>query len=152
MSVTRRAAHCTPDAVFAVLADGWLFATWVVGAARIRDVDEEWPEPGSQIHHSVGLWPLLIDDRTHVLSCEPPHRLVLQARAWPAGEARVEITLAPTPAGCTITIDEVATHGPASLIPQVALDPLIDARNRESLRRLALLAEGRTSVDPAAPG
>ena len=146
MSVTQRAAHCTPDAVYAVLADGWLYPSWVVGAARIRDVDEAWPEPGSEIHHSVGVWPLMLDDRTQVLESEAPQRLVLQARAWPAGEARVAISIEPTPAGCTITIEEVATHGPASLLPQQVLDPLIDARNREALRRLALLAEGRSSV------
>ena len=28
-----------PSAVWAVLADGWLYPVWVVGAARMREVD-----------------------------------------------------------------------------------------------------------------
>ena len=50
MSETTRMFNCTPQAVFDVLTDGWTYATWVVGAARIRAVDEnfratifEWP-------------------------------------------------------------------------------------------------------------
>ena len=31
------------DAVWAVLADGWSYAGWVVGASHIRDVDTGWP-------------------------------------------------------------------------------------------------------------
>ena len=54
--------RATPADVFAVLADGWLYPSWVVGASRVRGVDGTWPQPGSRIHHSVGVWPLLIDD------------------------------------------------------------------------------------------
>ena len=50
-----------------MLSDGWLYALWVVGAARMRDVDEGWPAVGTRLHHSVGTWPLLIDDTTEVL-------------------------------------------------------------------------------------
>ena len=40
MSRNTRMMSCTPQDVFDVLSDGWSYATWVVGAARIRDVDE----------------------------------------------------------------------------------------------------------------
>ncbi len=148
MSMNERAARCTPDAVFDVLADGWLYATWVVGASRVRDVDEHWPAVGSQLHHSVGVWPLLIDDSTEVLEVDPPHRLRLRARGWPAGEATVTLGVEPTPAGCKITIEEHASSGPAQLVPKPVMDAVLHARNDETLKRLTMIAEGRTSVDP----
>ena len=37
-----------------MLSDGWSYATWVVGAARIRDVDDGWPTVGTKIHHPSG--------------------------------------------------------------------------------------------------
>jgi len=148
--MNERPARCTPDAVFAVLADGWLYANWVVGASRIRSVDSHWPEAGSKLQHSVGIWPVLINDHTEVLEADPPNMLRLQARGWPAGQAEVTISVAPTPAGCTITIMEHATAGPAKLIPTPVMEALLHARNEEALKRLALLAEGRSKVDPTA--
>jgi len=84
--ITRR-VHATTDAVWSVLADGWMYATWVVGASRIRAVRPHWPQLGSRIHHSFGVWPALIDDHTEVLECDPGRELLLKARGWPAGEA-----------------------------------------------------------------
>jgi len=148
MSMNERAAQCTPDAVFAVLGDGWLYATWVVGASRIRDVDPHWPQSGSKLHHSVGVWPLLINDSTEVLEVDAPHRLQLRARGWPAGEATVTLTVEPTPAGCTMVIEEHPSAGPAALVPKPIMDAVLHARNDETLERLAMLAEGRSRVDP----
>ena len=90
-----------PSAVWAVLADGWLYPVWVVGAARMREVDEHWPAVGARLHHSVGIWPLLIDDNTEVLESEPEQLLRLRTRGWPAGEAEVVIRLAAVGAGPT---------------------------------------------------
>ncbi|MDQ6715529.1 MAG: SRPBCC family protein, partial [Actinomycetota bacterium] len=59
-----RRIEAPPGAVWAVLADGWLYATWVVGASRVRDVDLDWPTEGSRIHHSLGSWPALLSDET----------------------------------------------------------------------------------------
>jgi hypothetical protein len=39
MSRNVRASACSPQAVFEVLADGWLYPGWVVGASRMRAVD-----------------------------------------------------------------------------------------------------------------
>jgi hypothetical protein len=138
-------ARCTPEQVFAVLADGWSFPSWVVGAARMRDVDEGWPEPGSRLHHSVGTWPLLLNDTTTAVELDPGRMLRLKARAWPAGEADVRIEAVPTPSGCTISISEDAVDGPATLIPQPVRTAMLRLRNTETLRRLALLAEGHRS-------
>ena len=142
--VVSRTVNAPPDTVWSVLADGWLYATWVVGASRIPDVDLGWPRVGSCIHHSVGLWQALIDDTTHVLASREGTELVLQARAWPAGEAEVRITLTAERADQTaVSMAEDATGGPGRLIPRPVRQALIGPRNVETLRRLALLAEGR---------
>ncbi len=143
MSTTSRPTSATPEQVWSVLADGWLYPLFVVGASRMRDVDDTWPAVGSRLHHSVGTWPLLIDDTTEVLELEEDRRIVLKARGWPAGEARVEISLRPTADATVVTIVENATAGPGALIPQPVQDVQLHLRNTETLRRLAFVAEGR---------
>ena len=143
--VVRRTINAGPGRVWAVLADGWLYPSWVVGASRMRDVDRSWPAPGSKLHHSVGLWPLLLDDRTEVIGSIPGEELRLRAHGWPAGAAEVLIRLTPVEDGTEVTMEEDAVQGPARLVPgplrQVGMIP----RNREALRRLAFLAEGRAA-------
>jgi Polyketide cyclase / dehydrase and lipid transport len=141
----QRQLTCTAEDVFAVLADGWLYPLWVVGASRMRAVDPDWPAVGAKLHHSAGVWPLLVNDDTEMLSNEPPRSMILNARGWPAGEARVEITIDSGPTGCVVRIEEDATSGPAALIPKQVRQSAIGLRNRESLRRLAYLAEGRAA-------
>jgi hypothetical protein len=142
MSVQRR-VKCSPAQVFDVLNDGWTYALWVVGASRMRDVDQGWPATGTKLHHSFGVWPLLINDSTEVLEIEPGKRLLLQARGWPIGEAKVEITVEPDGNGALISIAEDASSGPARLVPEQIRQPVIDFRNQETLRRLAYVVEGR---------
>lgn len=139
----------SPDDVWAVLADGWLYPLWVVGACRIRDVDPSWPAEGSRIHHSVGIWPGLIDDHTAVLAVEPGTALRLRARAWPIGEAEVILTLTPAHDDQTeVTILEEPAAGPGRLVPAMIKNPGLKWRNTETLRRLALLVEGRAHHAP----
>ena len=54
MSTTTRSVSATPEQVWEVLADGWLYPLFVVGASRMRDVDDSWPAVGAKLHHSVG--------------------------------------------------------------------------------------------------
>jgi uncharacterized protein YndB with AHSA1/START domain len=129
--------------VFAVLTDGWLYSAWVVGASKIRDVDEPWPEVGGKIHHSVGAWPLLVHDTTSVLEYEPLRRLKLRIRVWPAGHGEVEFRAEPDPGGCRVVMIESATSGPWSLVPDPIADLMLSPRNDETLGRLKLLAERR---------
>jgi short-subunit dehydrogenase len=143
ITVTREVA-APSQAVWDVLADGWSYATWVVGAARVRDVDAAWPAQGTKIHHSFGLWPALLNDTTTVESSTEPSSLVLTARGWPVGEARVAISITPRGEhGCTVRIEEDAISGPGRAVPRPARQLAIGPRNVEGLRRLALLAEGR---------
>lgn len=144
MSTRSREIAATPEQVWNVLSDGWLYPLFVVGASRMRDVDEDWPAVGSRLHHSVGSWPALIDDNTEVVEVEEPRRLLLRARAWPAGEASVEFVLEAAGGGTRVTINEDAAKGPAVLIPRFVREPQLDWRNTETLRRLAYVAERRS--------
>ena len=143
MSIYRRTVRASADQVWSVLADGWLYPLFVVGASRMRDVDEDWPAPGSAIHHSVGAWPALIDDSTIVEEANPPTMLKLRARAWPTGEADVTFRLEPRGPETEVVIEEDVSNGPALLIPRLVRRPLLTWRNRETLRRLAFVVEGR---------
>lgn len=131
--------------VWDVLADGWSYAGWVVGASHIRDVDTGWPKPGTRIHHSVGPWPLVIQDTTEIVRCEAPGLLELDARLWPVGAARITLALRARAELVTeVRMTEVVARGPSALLPRFAQDLLLIPRNRESLRRFAALAEGRS--------
>ncbi len=132
----------SPERVWAVIENGWSYPSWVVGAPRMRAVSPAWPAPGSELHHSFGMWPAMIDDKTVSLACEPGRRLRMEAHGWPLGEAVVVIELTPRSGGTEIAIREDATAGPGQwLVPGPVRQVLIKARNREVLRRLALAAE-----------
>jgi len=144
MSRNTRIFRCKPDDVFDILEDGWSYATWVVGAARIREVEESWPAPGSRIHHSVGVWPLLISDTTSIESIDRPREVVLTVRAWPAGEGKVRVSCEPHgPDSTLVTMREDASSGPVQMLFKPLRDVMLSFRNDEALRRLAHLAESR---------
>ena len=145
MTTNDRTIDAPPQAVWQVLSDGWLYPLWVVGATRMREVDDTWPEVGSRLHHSVGVWPALIDDNTEVLDVEPMRRLHLRAKGWPLGEADVIIELEDLGSATRLRISEDAAEGPGRLVPAPARAPLLKWRNTEALRRLALLVEGRAA-------
>ena len=142
MSSNTRLIAATPERVWAVLADGWLYPSWVVGATRMRSVDAAWPQPGSKLHHSAGVWPALINDDTESLDCVPLRTLRMRARGWPLGEAEVSIDLERKDEGTLVELREQAVAGPGRLVPRPAQDVVLSVRNTESLRRLAYLAEG----------
>ncbi|MRJ76169.1 SRPBCC family protein [Aeromicrobium sp. SMF47] len=143
MSVNTRIINTSPENVWNVLADGWTYPLWVVGASRVRDVDESWPAVGSLIHHSVGVWPALIDDNSEVLEVDPQRMIRLRARGWPIGEAEVVIELKPSGAHTEVEIREQAVAGPGVLVPEPIKGLTLKWRNTETLRRLAYIAENR---------
>ncbi|HET7068166.1 MAG TPA: SRPBCC family protein [Nocardioides sp.] len=143
MTRTQQEMDATPDQVWKVLADGWLYPCWVVGATRMRDVEADWPAPGAKLHHSVGVWPATIDDDTEVVESVAGHLLRLRARAWPAGEAEVVLHIEARGTGSLVTIEEDVVTGPATLMPAPARAVALQVRNRETLRRLGWMAERR---------
>jgi uncharacterized protein YndB with AHSA1/START domain len=136
----------SPERVFAELSDAWMYTGWVVGASHIRAVDDHWPDVGSRLHHKVGIWPMTISDTTQVMEVDPPHRLVLQARAWPAGEARIELSVQPDPAGSRVTMAEWITNGIGRWLHNPLQNAVLRRRNEESLARLTSIAENRPTA------
>ena len=145
MAENTRLVHATPQEVWDVLSDGWLYPVWVVSASRMREVEKTWPAVGARLHHSGGIWPTLIDDNTEVVEMVELQSLSLRARGWPIGEARVDIRLEPVGAETEVTISEDAVSGPGTLVPPPVRGLTLKWRNTETLRRLAYIAERRTS-------
>ena len=144
MAETCRTIHAPPQRVFAVLADGWSYASWVVGAAHIRDVDDGWPAVGTRVHHQVGPWPLSLKDQTSVRTVENSRLLELDAHAWPLGAARVRLELRPDGADSTrVVMTEELSSGPGRLLPRRVQSLILKPRNNEALRRLDDLAVHR---------
>lgn len=137
----RRMTTATPEQVWAVISDGWTYPAWVVGAPRMRAVTPDWPARGAELHHSFGLWPAMVNDKTVSLRCHEARRLVMEAHGWPFGEAVISLEITPTADGCEISISEDVSAGPGFGVPAFVRQPLIRARNREVLRRLSFVAE-----------
>jgi hypothetical protein len=138
-----RTVEVSPEHIFAVLADGWSYAAWVVGNSHIRDVDPDWPAVGARIQHSAGLWPFQFNDWTEVTEMVPDRTVELRAHLWPLGTAVVRFELSGTAAGTRIAMTERAVDGPAAVLPGPVQDLLFRARNHEVLCRLGDLAVGR---------
>ncbi|HEY0641464.1 MAG TPA: SRPBCC family protein [Pseudonocardiaceae bacterium] len=147
-----RTMDAPAERVFDVLADGWNYAGWVVGASHIRDVDPGWPAAGTRIHHSVGPWPFAIRDTTEVLAVEPGRMLLLRVRFWPLGSGTVRLDIEPRGTGTSyVRMTEHVDAGPVALLPRPAQTLVLRPRNDESLRRLeALVVRGRIPGGPGA--
>jgi uncharacterized protein YndB with AHSA1/START domain len=135
-----------PGAVWEVLADPAGYEYWVVGSKAIRDVDADFPSPGTRFHHTIGFGPLTLRDHTEVLDAQPPWRMRLRAKGRPLGQATVTIRLTPEEGGTTV---EMVEH-PAGPFAFLALNPLIHVfttlRNARSLMRLEDLARRRSDA------
>src|SRR3954470_25001391 len=142
----KRDTTATRQQVWNVIADGWTYSQWVVGNSRMRAVDPQWPAPGSTIRHSIGIWPLVIDDLTVSEACTPLEELVMLAKGRPFGAARITMRLFDIEGGgCRIEMAEVPVGAPLGWVPnRLALAAAIP-RNRECTWRLAAIAERRTS-------
>lgn len=143
-AVVERTVHAPAADVYAVLADGWSYSAWVVGASRVRDVDATWPGEGARIHHSVGAWPVMMDDTTTVIASTQHESVELDVSVWFFGRGRVSLRIEPLgPSSCTVVMTEWMTEGALAKVPEPVMDFLLHHRNVESLRRLAAIAEGR---------
>ncbi|MEH0827541.1 MULTISPECIES: SRPBCC family protein [unclassified Micromonospora] len=141
MAIVEKVIDAEPQHVFAVLADGWTYSDWVVGTVHVRDVDHDWPRVGTQLHHKAGPWPFSLEDSSTVLACEPPHKLVVKAGLWPAGEAIVVFTLEPVGDGATrVRIGEDFAAGPLRWVRNKLNDLVLHQRNKETLSRLCDIA------------
>jgi len=149
MARNRVAIFAPIEAVFGVLADARHYPYWVVGASEFRGADPDFPAPGSKFHHAVGIWPATLGDHTEVLACEPPHRIVLKAKARPFGTANVELELTEHDGYTNVLMVEWPGDRLTSLFASNPIaDTLLRLRNAEALARLKRLIEGEPGHDP----
>lgn len=146
MAVNEIHIDAPPERVFAVLADWRSYGDWVVGSRTIRGADPGFPAAGTRFHHQVGVGPLHLNDHTTVLEVDQPRRLVLKAKARPAGTALNELDLTPRDGGTHVRFREVAGDPLSHLAINPVTDPLLKARNAEALKRLKGLCEDRPDI------
>jgi uncharacterized protein YndB with AHSA1/START domain len=132
-----------PRSIFAVLDDACAYPRWVVGARRIRRVDDDWPAVGSRFHHALGTTVGELHDWSEIIERDPPHHLVLEVCFRPTGVARVELTIVADGDESVVTIAEEPVSGPAALLPGIVVEPLLTLRNALSLQRLRHEVERR---------
>jgi hypothetical protein len=143
----KRDTTATRQQVWNIIADGWTYSQWVVGNTRMRAVDTSWPAPGSTIHHTIGVWPVVLNDETVVESCTPQEELVLLAKGRPFAAARITLRLFDTPTGSRIEMAEVPIGAPLDWVPRRLALAAVYPRNRECTARLAALAERRSAPE-----
>jgi uncharacterized protein YndB with AHSA1/START domain len=123
-----------PDAVFAVLSDPTTYPEWLVGAQRIRQVDDDFPAEGSSFDHEVGPAPAAtVADSSEVRSSDAPSRLELEVHAGPI-KGVAEFELERLADGTLVTLRERVTGSLGATMP--LLRGPIFLRNRISLDRL----------------
>ena len=144
MSRTVMVLRAPAEDIWAVLAEPRTYPRWVVGARHIRGVEGRWPSPGSRFFHQVGFGPFTVKDWTRSTEELPGRRLVMHARMWPFGSARVAVDLEPLGDDATrVTMVETPVRGPVDIVYNRFLDALVDWRNAVSLRRLGAIAARR---------
>ena len=130
--------HATIDApledVWDALIDVRTYPDWLIGARPIRRVDDGWPAPGTAFHHTVGVGPLTISDRTRADAVDAPTMLALDVRALPLLHGKVHFGLRRTSEGTEVEMEEhpIGIHRLLSPL----MSPLTLARNRASLEKL----------------
>ena len=133
----------TPERVFEVLRDPACYPRWVVGAKRFRSPTPASPRPARASTTPWGSGRSSSKDHTQVLEFDAPRRVVLKARARPAGTATVTIEVRPEDGGSRVTMSEGPGDALSRLFFNPLTDPLVRRRNDESLRRLRALVERR---------
>jgi uncharacterized protein YndB with AHSA1/START domain len=146
------------DRVFDAVGDARTYPEWLVGARRIRRVDDDWPREGSSFHHAVGAGPIEIKDRTTVVRCDRPGELRLRAHIGPLGAAFVRFVIedSPEPGKTRLRLDEEPDSGVVRMAWTTLGRPLLRlsiwGRNAVSLENLKSYIEGggSASADGAA--
>lgn len=151
MATTSIHIAAAPEDVWAVLSDPPAYGHFVVGTAAVRDFDPAWPATGAWLAHTTGVPPLAISDTSTVLESLPGRRLALDVRMSPFGSARVDLTLNHQGAGTEVVMTESPSGGPFSIPGWRQLtESVMFVRNRETLRRLRVLAETRAREQASA--
>jgi uncharacterized protein YndB with AHSA1/START domain len=142
MAYTSRELSAPREVVWNVLVDPTTYPDWLIGASRIREVDDAWPQVGSRFHHRVGIGPLSLPDHSEVLAIDHGRLLRLAVRARPFVSAVATFTLVSDDHGTVVSLEEEPRVRSIGNLVRPVMDPSIHVRNHRSLRRLARLVEG----------
>ncbi|MFO7292272.1 MAG: SRPBCC family protein [Actinomycetes bacterium] len=139
------------ETVFALLADPARYEEFVVGNSTIRSFDPDWPSEGATFHHSLGIKPFVVKDKSISLATDHATYLVMETRMSVLGASITAFELSPTGAGTKIEIFEEAISGPFAWLWSRPVDALLDWRNRRLLERLCRLAEKEAGIGADTP-
>jgi uncharacterized protein YndB with AHSA1/START domain len=131
------------EEVFNMLADPRTYPDWLVGAQRIRDVDDQFPQPGTKFEHSVGPnEATTVDDDTEVIETQGHRHLVMEVHVGPM-RGEVEFDLKKRGDATEVIMRERPT-GPALLLTPL-IRPLLALRNQKSMRQFAQMVQERAA-------
>lgn len=148
MAVRHRLIKCSPEDVWAVLADGTRYSEWVVGTAVSRPVRGQWPQVDSAIGFQIRLGPARLTNQTVVRRCEEGAALELEAHAGFLGTARIAVELRPWGEHCLVIVDEHPLQGAGGVLHNFGVEAVIQLRHRAMLARLAKVCENRAGPEP----
>ena len=139
----RQSISAARDDVFNTVSDPKTYPDWLVGAQRIRHVENGFSEPGDKFDHSVGpTEDVTVDDSTYLVESQGHRRLVLEVHAGPiAGE--VEFVFKKHSSATEVTMRERPAGAGVVLTPLIR--PVLGLRNRRSLQQLARYVENSSS-------
>ncbi|MEW9520313.1 SRPBCC family protein [Streptomyces tubercidicus] len=141
MAVRHQLVKRAPEELWAVLADRSRYEDWVVGTARTRPEDGNWPEVGATLAYTVRVGPWEVGGQTVVRRSDPPRTLELEVDSGWLGTARIALEVRPWGADSLVIVDEHPLAGPGGRLHNAALDALLQLRHRSMLSRLAEVAE-----------
>ena len=130
----------SPDQVWRVLANGWLFGQWAIGALKVCRVDDDWPRVGSRLDHTFGRGPGEWRTETLVLASTPRQLLKVRTDGWPSGASELTVTLDSAVSGTNLRMEEL-TVDPGHVVPPAVRSMLLQWRSSQLIKGLAMLAE-----------
>ena len=143
MARNQRKIDAPQDAVFEALLDPNVYVEWVVGAKRVRWVDDEWPARGASFGHQLAGTGGVLRDKTTLVDLDEPRSLSLEAYARPFGKADVTISVTPTEGSSFVVVNESISKSSRLRKLKTLFDPMIYLRNVEGLRRLDRIVRQR---------
>ncbi len=152
MAVRSRLIHCSPPAVWDVLADPTRYGEWVVGPSESTPLDQAWPDVGSRLRYTVRLGPWTAEGTTTVRHQDPGRELELEAAFKALGTARIFLQLRPWGEETLVVCDEHPLRGLGGTLHNPAVEALLQLRHRGMLARLARIAEAQPGVVSATVG
>lgn len=140
MAYTCREIAASPSDVYAVSIDPRTYPSWLSGAREIREVDADWPAPGSRFHHTVRVGPVIVADSTEMIETQPGRCIRLAVRARPWISAIVTFALVGDDRRCIVSFEEEPRIRLIGNLVRPVMDPVTHARNHHSLKRLDAVA------------